>query len=147
SVCGPGERAELTGTVDGRPEKWEIPGRCARDGRRARRTLSGGQNRWARPVGARPNPTILPMEPPLGRHRLFRRERGAGRPTRGPTTESVDRRTYMRRQRGRMATLLLGSLALALLSGAAGPARAAWEPTKPIEFIVPAGTGGGADQM
>jgi len=23
----------------------------------------------------------------------------------------------------------------------------AWEPTKPIEFIVPAGTGGGADQM
>ncbi len=24
---------------------------------------------------------------------------------------------------------------------------AAWEPTKPIEFIVPAGTGGGADQM
>ena len=27
------------------------------------------------------------------------------------------------------------------------PARAAWEPTKPIEFVVPAGTGGGADQM
>jgi putative tricarboxylic transport membrane protein len=26
-------------------------------------------------------------------------------------------------------------------------AHAAWEPTKPIEFIVPAGTGGGADQM
>jgi tripartite-type tricarboxylate transporter receptor subunit TctC len=30
---------------------------------------------------------------------------------------------------------------------AAPPARAAWEPTKPVEFIVPAGTGGGADQM
>jgi putative tricarboxylic transport membrane protein len=29
---------------------------------------------------------------------------------------------------------------------AAGPA-AAWEPTKPIEFVIPAGTGGGADQM
>ncbi|HEU4457710.1 MAG TPA: tripartite tricarboxylate transporter substrate-binding protein [Methylibium sp.] len=29
---------------------------------------------------------------------------------------------------------------------AAAPA-AAWEPTKPIEFVVPAGTGGGADQM
>ena len=29
---------------------------------------------------------------------------------------------------------------------AATPA-AAWEPTKPIEFVVPAGTGGGADQM
>ena len=27
------------------------------------------------------------------------------------------------------------------------PAAAAWEPTKPIELIVPAGTGGGADQM
>ena len=31
---------------------------------------------------------------------------------------------------------------------AAGPAAAAgWEPTKPVEFVVPAGTGGGADQM
>ena len=29
----------------------------------------------------------------------------------------------------------------------AGPAMAAWEPTKSVEFIVPAGTGGGADQM
>ena len=29
----------------------------------------------------------------------------------------------------------------------AGQARAAWEPTKPVEFVVPAGTGGGADQM
>ena len=28
-----------------------------------------------------------------------------------------------------------------------GPAAAAWEPTKPVEFVVPAGTGGGADQM
>jgi len=30
---------------------------------------------------------------------------------------------------------------------APAPALAAWEPTRPIEFIVPAGTGGGADQM
>ncbi|WP_300660617.1 tripartite tricarboxylate transporter substrate-binding protein [Hydrogenophaga sp.] len=29
----------------------------------------------------------------------------------------------------------------------AAPASAAWEPTKPVEFVVPAGTGGGADQM
>src|SRR4029450_10837942 len=28
----------------------------------------------------------------------------------------------------------------------APPAALAWEPTKPIEFVVPAGTGGGADQ-
>src|SRR4051812_37125721 len=27
------------------------------------------------------------------------------------------------------------------------PVSAAWEPTRPVEFIVPAGTGGGADQM
>src|SRR5262245_66614750 len=26
-------------------------------------------------------------------------------------------------------------------------AHAAWEPNRPVEFIVPAGTGGGADQM
>ncbi|HEY8358620.1 MAG TPA: tripartite tricarboxylate transporter substrate-binding protein [Ramlibacter sp.] len=30
---------------------------------------------------------------------------------------------------------------------AAPSAHAAWEPAKPVEFIVPAGTGGGADQM
>ena len=28
-----------------------------------------------------------------------------------------------------------------------GTALAAWEPNKPVEFVVPAGTGGGADQM
>ncbi|MGN6460952.1 MAG: Bug family tripartite tricarboxylate transporter substrate binding protein [Pseudolabrys sp.] len=30
---------------------------------------------------------------------------------------------------------------------AAAPSAFAWEPAKPVEFIVPAGTGGGADQM
>ncbi|MBM4438840.1 MAG: tripartite tricarboxylate transporter substrate binding protein [Candidatus Rokubacteria bacterium] len=39
--------------------------------------------------------------------------------------------------------LLLIALALALT---ASPALG-WEPTKPIEFVIPAGTGGGADQM
>ena len=34
--------------------------------------------------------------------------------------------------------------ALAML---APSAHAAWEPTKPVEFVIPAGTGGGADQM
>lgn len=38
-----------------------------------------------------------------------------------------------------------GAVALVLASVVA-PA-AAWEPSKPIEFVVPAGTGGGADQM
>jgi putative tricarboxylic transport membrane protein len=34
-----------------------------------------------------------------------------------------------------------------VLGSALAPALAAWEPTRPIEFIVPAGTGGGADIM
>src|SRR5436190_17362735 len=32
-------------------------------------------------------------------------------------------------------------------SGQAVAAAGAWEPTKPVEFVIPAGTGGGADQM
>ena len=43
---------------------------------------------------------------------------------------------------------LLGAAAGALaLSLSALPAWAAWEPTKPVTFYIPAGTGGGADQM
>src|SRR5689334_9166358 len=48
----------------------------------------------------------------------------------------------------RTTTHLLG-FAAACIGGAvalSAPAQA-WEPTKPIEIIVPAGTGGGADQM
>ncbi|MGD9833896.1 MAG: Bug family tripartite tricarboxylate transporter substrate binding protein [Piscinibacter sp.] len=41
---------------------------------------------------------------------------------------------------------LRGTL-LAVATACASFAAAAWEPTKPIEFVVPAGTGGGADQM
>jgi len=41
------------------------------------------------------------------------------------------------------ATTVIASAILAL----SGAAQAAWEPTKPVEFVVPAGTGGGADQM
>src|SRR5215471_12475116 len=39
-------------------------------------------------------------------------------------------------------------VALVLTGLIAAPlTAAAWEPTKPIDFVVPAGTGGGADQM
>ncbi len=38
---------------------------------------------------------------------------------------------------------LVAAFGLAIASGPA----AAWEPTKSVEFIIPAGTGGGADQM
>jgi putative tricarboxylic transport membrane protein len=43
-------------------------------------------------------------------------------------------------------TVVAGAIAAAALAMAA-PAQAAWEPAKPVEFVVPAGTGGGADQM
>jgi tripartite-type tricarboxylate transporter receptor subunit TctC len=45
--------------------------------------------------------------------------------------------------------LLRGALPLFALAGLATQpaAAAAWEPTKPVEFVIPAGTGGGADQM
>jgi len=39
------------------------------------------------------------------------------------------------------------ALALAAAVGLAAPTHAAWEPTRPVEFIIPAGTGGGADIM
>jgi putative tricarboxylic transport membrane protein len=50
----------------------------------------------------------------------------------------------MTRQWRRFTGLVLASV---LIAGAPCVAQAAWEPTKPIEFVIPAGTGGGADQM
>jgi tripartite-type tricarboxylate transporter receptor subunit TctC len=44
---------------------------------------------------------------------------------------------------GRLASIVS---VLVLVLALAAPA-VAWEPTKPIEFVIPAGTGGGADQM
>jgi tripartite-type tricarboxylate transporter receptor subunit TctC len=41
---------------------------------------------------------------------------------------------------------LFAALGFALAAFGAAPA-VAWEPSKPVEFVVPAGTGGGADQM
>ena len=47
-----------------------------------------------------------------------------------------------------LLTRLARSAAAALvITTAPLAALAAWEPTKPVEFVVPAGTGGGADQM
>ncbi|WP_322516500.1 tripartite tricarboxylate transporter substrate binding protein [Rhodopseudomonas palustris] len=43
--------------------------------------------------------------------------------------------------------LVFGAIAAICTAGAVVPAGAAWQPTRPVEFIVPAGTGGGADQM
>ena len=38
-------------------------------------------------------------------------------------------------------------IVLAVAAALASAGASAWEPSKPIEFVVPAGTGGGADQM
>ena len=46
----------------------------------------------------------------------------------------------------RRLAALVPALAIAALVCPVAPAGA-WEPTKPIEFVIPAGTGGGADQM
>ena len=45
------------------------------------------------------------------------------------------------------SAIFKGVLALTALSGIAAAPVQAWEPTKTVEFIVPAGSGGGADQM
>jgi putative tricarboxylic transport membrane protein len=52
----------------------------------------------------------------------------------------------MKATRIKQAIATTMTIAAAALAQAA-PAQAAWEPTKPVEFVVPAGTGGGADQM
>ncbi len=42
---------------------------------------------------------------------------------------------------------IVTALCLITLSSATDSRAQAWQPTKPIEFVIPAGTGGGADQM
>ena len=49
-------------------------------------------------------------------------------------------------RRGRWTLGAARSVLAFVLMGLLGPAWA-WEPGKPVEFVVPAGTGGGADQM
>lgn len=47
----------------------------------------------------------------------------------------------------RSLTAAIAGAALGSIAALAPSAAAAWEPTKPVTFIIPAGTGGGADQM
>jgi putative tricarboxylic transport membrane protein len=54
--------------------------------------------------------------------------------------------SHRRSTLGRSLTRL-SCAAAAALAFMAPSAWAAWEPTKPVEFVIPAGTGGGADQM
>jgi len=41
----------------------------------------------------------------------------------------------------------IAAVVVAALAGVLAPAARAWEPSAPVELVVPAGTGGGADQM
>lgn len=43
--------------------------------------------------------------------------------------------------------LVVSGCAIVLAASTLAPTASAWEPSKPIQFYVPAGTGGGADQM
>jgi putative tricarboxylic transport membrane protein len=53
----------------------------------------------------------------------------------------------MRTQRASLLCGFVPLLAVFGVTSAQPAAAAAWEPTKPVEFVIPAGTGGGADQM
>jgi len=48
---------------------------------------------------------------------------------------------------GVLKHMILGLAGVALVSGASSQAQAEWQPNQPIELIIPAGTGGGADQI
>lgn len=54
-------------------------------------------------------------------------------------------KSFQAKLRNKMATIAMAAVAVTGL--AATTTAQAWEPTKPVEFIVAAGTGGGADQM
>ena len=51
------------------------------------------------------------------------------------------------RRPGWMAAGVAWTLFLSAFLFSFGAAQAAWQPTKPVEFVIPAGTGGGADLM
>src|SRR5215470_1271011 len=74
------------------------------------------------------------------------RERAAGKPAAlfrpGVAQPSKEGGTMARRA----MLIVFALLGVAMLGGPIGSVEA-WEPTKPIELVVPAGTGGGADQM
>ncbi len=50
-------------------------------------------------------------------------------------------------QAHKFAQFFASALACTALASGAAHAQSTWSPSKPVEFVVPAGTGGGADQM
>src|SRR6187200_1504978 len=60
--------------------------------------------------------------------------------------QDTKNRSWTRRGRGVASITMLG-VAAALMWPAGSATAQGWEPTKPVQFVIPAGTGGGADQM
>jgi len=54
---------------------------------------------------------------------------------------------FFRKSRQGRSTARAAASALAIAAMGLSGHASAWEPTKPVEFVIPAGTGGGADQM
>src|SRR5690348_3453646 len=54
---------------------------------------------------------------------------------------------HQRTATGLRSAAIAASLVATVAMSAAPADAAAWQPTRPVTFIVPAGTGGGADQM
>jgi tripartite-type tricarboxylate transporter receptor subunit TctC len=66
------------------------------------------------------------------------------------TEETMEKKTmnFEHRRRRLATTPLFAAVAAAMMIAPAAEAMAqAWEPSKPVQFIIPAGQGGGADQM
>jgi putative tricarboxylic transport membrane protein len=63
------------------------------------------------------------------------------------TGDPMSKLSIANRSRAVSALFALSAFGAVATSLLAGQASAAWEPTKSVEFVVPAGTGGGADQM
>ena len=55
--------------------------------------------------------------------------------------------TFLLDSRSLITSWATAVMSTILVLGTISPSWSAWEPTKTVEFIVPAGTGGGADQM
>src|SRR5512137_2222059 len=73
---------------------------------------------------------------------MMRRAQRTGESATRATNLSGGNMEILRTRRVLVAAGILATAALAPVTS-----FAAWEPTKPVEFVVPAGTGGGADQM
>ena len=63
-----------------------------------------------------------------------------------PANMMTQRLVYWRNIMRVIKSLLVGALALGLTTSVAVAGSHGWKPKKPVEFIIMAGAGGGADQ-